>query len=44
MQSNTHAIMRSAKQYWLTAQQTGNGIRDTYTQTYEKLASLYTKA
>lgn len=44
MQSNTHAIMRSAEQYWLTAQQTGNGIRDTYTQAYEKLASLYTKA
>jgi len=44
MQSNTHAIMRSTEQYWLTAQQTGNGIRDTYTQAYEKLASLYTKA
>jgi hypothetical protein len=44
MQSNTHAIMRSAEQYWLTAQQTGNGIRDTYTQAYEKLASLYTKS
>ncbi len=44
VQSNTHAVMRSAEQYWLTAQQTGNGIRDTYTKAYEKLATLYTSA
>lgn len=43
-QSNTHAVMRSTEQYWLTAQQTGNGIRDAYTQAYEKLATLYTPA
>ncbi|WP_089935188.1 hypothetical protein [Candidatus Entotheonella palauensis] len=42
VQSNTHAIMRSAEQYLLTAQQTGNGIKDTYTQVYEKLTALYT--
>jgi hypothetical protein len=44
VQSNTHAVMRSTEQYWLTAQQTGNGIRDTYTQAYEKLATLSTPA
>ena len=44
MQSNTHAFMRSAEQYWLSAQQAGNGIRDTYTQVYEKLTKLYTPA
>ena len=44
VQSNTHAVMRSTEQYWLTAQQAGNGIRDTYTQAYEKLAKLYTPA
>jgi hypothetical protein len=41
-QSNTHAAMRSAEQYWLTAQQAGNGIRNTYTQAFEKLTALYT--
>jgi len=44
VQSNTHAIMRSTEQYWLTAQHTGSGIKDTYTQAYEKLAALYTPA
>ncbi len=44
VQSNSHAVMRSAEQYCLTAQQTGNGIRDTYTKAYEKLVSLYTPA
>lgn len=43
-QSNTHAITRSTEQYWLTAQQAANGMRDTYTQAYEKLATLYTPA
>ncbi len=41
MQSNTQTIMRSTEQYWLTAQQTGTGIKDTYTQAYEKLTTLY---
>lgn len=41
MQSNTQTIMRSTEQYWLTAQQTGTGIKDTYTQVYEKLTTLY---
>ncbi len=44
VQSNTHAVMRSTEQYCLTAQQTGNGIKDTYTQAYGKLAALYTSS
>ena len=43
VQSNTHAVMRSTEQYWLSAQQAGNGIQDTYTQAYEKLTKLYTQ-
>ncbi|ETW96814.1 MAG: hypothetical protein ETSY1_25140 [Candidatus Entotheonella factor] len=44
VQSNTHAVIRSTEQYWLTAQKTGNSIRDTYSQAYEKLTTLYTSS
>lgn len=43
-QSNTQAVLRSSEQYWLTAQKTGTGIKDTYTQLHEKLTALYTPA
>ncbi len=41
-QNNAQAVLRSSEQYWLTAQHTGNGIKETYAQLYNKLASLYT--
>ncbi len=41
-QNNTQAVLRSSEQYWLTAQKTGTGIKDTYTELHEKLTSLYT--
>ena len=41
IQNNTQAILRSSEHYWLTAQQTGNGIKNTYTQLTEKLTALY---
>ncbi len=43
-QSNAQAMLRSSEQYWLTAQKTGTGIRDHYTQLQEKLTALYTPA
>ena len=44
VQSNTQAVMRSSEQYWLTAQKTGAGIKDTCTQLQEKLTALYKPA
>ena len=41
-QNNAHAVLRSSEQYWLTAQQTGSSVQETYTQLYQKLATLYT--
>ena len=41
LQTYVHAALRSNEQYWLTTQSTGNGIKDTYTQLYNKLAALY---
>ena len=44
LQGNMQAMLRSGEQYWLTAQQTGNGIRTSYTQLYDKLTSPSTPA
>ena len=44
VQGNAQAIMRSSEHYWLMAQQTGNALKDTYTQWYEKVMGSYTPA
>jgi hypothetical protein len=44
VQSNSQAVLRSSEQYWLTAQKTGTGIKDTCTQLQEKLTTLYKPA
>ncbi len=41
-QNNTQAVLRSSEQSWLTAQQTGQRIQETYTQLYSTLTALYT--
>jgi hypothetical protein len=41
LQSNTQVVLRSSEHYWLTAQKTGTGIKDTWTQLQEKLTALY---
>jgi hypothetical protein len=40
-QNNAQAVLRSSEQCWLTAQQTGNSVQETYTQLYKKLTDLY---
>ena len=44
VQGNAQAIMRSSEHYWLMAQQTGNAMKDTYAQWYEKVTGLYPPA
>jgi hypothetical protein len=44
LQNNVQATLRSNEQAWLTAKQTSNGIKDTYTQLYDKLTALYQPA
>jgi hypothetical protein len=41
-QNNAQAVLRSSEQSWLTAQQAGHNVKETYTQLYNKLAALYT--
>ncbi len=41
-QNNAQAVLRSSEQSWLTAQQAGHDVKETYTQLYNKLAALYT--
>jgi hypothetical protein len=41
LQNNVQATLRSNEQAWLTARQTSHGIKDTYTQLYDKLTALY---
>ena len=41
-QNNAQAVLRSSEQSWLTAQQTGHNVKETYTQLYNQLTALYT--
>lgn len=43
-QNSAQATLRSQEQVWLTAKQTSHGIKDTYTQLYDKLTALYQPA
>jgi hypothetical protein len=41
-QNSAQAVLRSSEQSWLTAQQTGHNVMETYSQLYNKLTALYT--